>query len=112
MVWPTKCKYGTVVEGNLKLYVRLSPKAKREGIEGIYDDPDGKQRIKIAVNAPPVDGKANEAVQKFLAKLLRLSKSSVNLVSGQTDRNKTFIVVGNVDEIYSILSGEIEKCTN
>ncbi|MCQ2914616.1 MAG: DUF167 domain-containing protein [Alphaproteobacteria bacterium] len=112
MGWPTNCKYGTIVDNALKLYVRLSPKAKREGIEGIYDDPDGKQRIKIAVNAPPVDGKANEAVQKLIAKTLKLSKGSVSLVSGQTDRNKTFIINGNVDEIYSILSGELEKCIN
>ncbi len=79
----------------IKLFVRLSPKAKREGIEGVYADPDGSERLKIAVSASPVDGKANEALIKWLAKYLRVAKSSVSLISGETDRCKTLTIAGD-----------------
>lgn len=87
------------VPGGIKLFVRLSPKAKREGIEGIYTDPDGAERLKIAVSAPPVDGKANEALIKWLAKYLHIAKSAVTLTAGTTDRTKTLFIQGNPEEL-------------
>ena len=94
--------YQTTPDG-LKVFVRLSPKAKREGIEGTHTDPDGTERIKIAVSAPPVDGKANEALIKWLAKYLHIAKSSITLVSGTTDRSKTLMIAGNAAELIQKL---------
>lgn len=94
--------YQTTPDG-LKVFVRLSPKAKREGIEGIHTDPNGTERLKIAVSAPPVDGKANEYLIKWLAKYLHIAKSSITLISGTTDRSKTLLIVGNSDEIIQKL---------
>lgn len=87
----------------LKVFVRLSPKAKREGIEGVHTDPDGTQRLKIAVQAPPVDGKANEALIKWLSKHLHIAKSAITLVSGTTDRNKTLTIAGDCAELIKKL---------
>ncbi|MBO4520007.1 MAG: YggU family protein [Alphaproteobacteria bacterium] len=87
----------------LKVFVRLSPKAKREGLEGIHTDPDGTERLKIAVSAPPVDGKANEALIKWLSKYLHIAKSAVTLISGLTDRSKTVMIVGDSDELIKKL---------
>ena len=87
----------------LKIFVRLSPKAKREGFEGIHTDPDGTQRMKFAVSAPPVDGKANEALIKGLAKQLHIAKSAITLVSGTTDRSKTLLITGNTAELIKKL---------
>ena len=89
------CKFFTAVPEGVKLFVRLTPKAKREGFDGVYADADGGERAKIAVNAPPVDGKANDALIKYVAKALRIAKSSVTLVSGATDRNKTLMIAGD-----------------
>ena len=97
--------YQTTSEG-FKLFVRLSPKAKREGIEGVHTDPDGTQRLKIAVSAPPVDGKANEALIKWLSKHLHIAKSAITLVSGTTDRCKTLLVTGNTEELIKKLEAE------
>ncbi len=91
----------------IKLFVRLSPKAKREGIEGIYTDPDGSERLKIAVSAPPVDGKANEALIKWLAKYLHVAKSAVTLSAGAADRAKTLVIRGDPAELIKKL--EISK---
>ena len=94
--------YQTTPDG-LKVFVRLSPKAKREGIEGIHTDPDGTERLKIAVSAPPVDGKAHEALIKWLAKYLHIAKSSITLISGTTDRSKTLMIAENAAELIQKL---------
>ena len=87
----------------LKVFVRLSPKAKREGIEGVHTDSDGTQRLKIAVQAPPVDGKANEALIKWLSKHLHIAKSAITLISGTTDRCKTLMITGDCAELIKKL---------
>jgi len=87
----------------LKVFVRLSPKARREGIEGVHTDPDGTQRLKIAVSAPPVDGKANEALIKTLAKQLHIAKSTITLISGAADRSKTLLIAGDTAELIKKL---------
>ena len=94
--------YQTTPDG-LKIFIRLSPKAKREGIEGVYAAPDGSERLKIAVSAPPVDGKANEYLIKWLAKHLHIAKSAITLVSGTTDRSKTLLIKGNASELIKKL---------
>ena len=60
--------------------------------------------VKLAATAPPVDGKANDAVVEFLAKLFRVAKSSVTIVSGESGRNKVIAVRGRrADEIREAL---------
>ncbi len=69
------------------LMVHVQPRASRNKIVG----PHG-ERLKIAVQSPPADGKANKALQKLLAKHLGLPKSRVLLRSGHTSREKTFLL--------------------
>ncbi len=69
----------------IRLYVQ--PKASRTKIVGLFDD-----RLKIAVAAPPADGKANGVVVKFLAGLLRVPVKDVVLKSGSRSRRKTVVV--------------------
>jgi uncharacterized protein (TIGR00251 family) len=52
------------------------------------------EALKIALTAPPIDGRANEACVEFLAEVLKLPRSSVTIVSGQGSRNKIIRVVG------------------
>lgn len=54
--------------------------------------------IKLAITAPPVDGKANEAVIRYLADLFRVPKSSIVIVSGETGRNKLVAIRGMTAE--------------
>lgn len=75
------------------LAVRAQPGAKKTAIAGTYGEGDQAQ-LKIAVQAPPVEGRANEALIAFLAKLFDLPKSSVELVTGELSRSKVFLLRG------------------
>ncbi|MCK9315106.1 MAG: DUF167 domain-containing protein [Verrucomicrobia bacterium] len=60
--------------------------------------------LKIKVTAPPVDSAANELLVEFLADLLGISKSSVQILKGQTSRNKIVQIVGlKTDQILKKL---------
>ena len=63
--------------------VHAQPGAKRTAIGGVHGD-----RLKIALASPPVDGKANATLIKYLSKALGVSRSSVRLLSGDTSREK------------------------
>ncbi len=71
------------------IVVRVVPRAKRDEIVGVEDG-----ALKIRLNAPPVEGKANEALVRFLAKTLGLPKGNVEIVRGETSRNKVVRVRG------------------
>ena len=68
---------------------RVQPSASKTAVKGVYGN-----SLKIALAAPPVDGKANKALCDFLAGKLGISKSSVSLVSGITSRNKSVFCKG------------------
>jgi len=63
----------------------VQPGASKDRLVGRWGDD-----WKLAVQAPPVDGKANEAARRLLAKLLRVGRTEVELVSGASSRTKTF----------------------
>jgi hypothetical protein len=69
--------------------VKVHPRAKKNAITGKVGD-----ALKLALTAPPVDGKANEACIDFFAKLLKVPRSSVTIAAGQTSRNKVVRVAG------------------
>jgi uncharacterized protein (TIGR00251 family) len=69
--------------------VKVHPRAKRNAIAGIVGD-----AVKLALTAPPVEGKANEACILFLAEVLGVSRSSVTILSGDTSRQKVIRVAG------------------
>ena len=76
--------------------VRLTPRGGRDGIEGWIDDPEypGKLLLKARVAAAPVDGGANSALIRLLAKTLKVSRSRIVITSGQTSRTKTLSIEG------------------
>ena len=81
------------VEGGVMLAVRAQPGAKRTAIVGVYGEGAAAQ-LKIAVHAPPVEGRANSALIEFLADKFDVPKSYVELVSGELSRSKVFLVRG------------------
>lgn len=81
------------VAGEVTLAVRAQPGAKKTAITGIYGEGDSAQ-LKIAMQAPPIEGRANEALIAFLAATFRLPKQSVELVSGELSRGKVFLLKG------------------
>lgn len=71
------------------LFVRVQPGAKKNNINGIHDG-----ALKVSVQSPPEDGKANDAIVELLGKSLGVKKSQVQLISGHTHREKKFLVTG------------------
>jgi uncharacterized protein (TIGR00251 family) len=66
----------------------VQPRASREGISLMGD------RLKVSVNAPPVDGKANEALIRVLADALSVPKANIEILRGETGRRKTVRIRG------------------
>lgn len=79
--------------GGVTLAVRAQPGAKKTAIAGIYGEGASAQ-LKIAVQAPPVEGRANSAAIAYLAEVFGLPQSSVQLMSGELSRSKVFLLKG------------------
>jgi hypothetical protein len=79
--------------GGVTLAVRAQPGAKRTAITGVYGE-GATAQLKIAVHAPPVEGRANASLIDFLAVTFGLPKSAVEIVRGELARSKVFLLRG------------------
>ena len=75
------------------LAVRAQPGAKRTAITGVYGEGTAAQ-LKIAIHAPPLDGRANAELVEFLATTFGVAKNAVKIVSGELSRSKVFRLSG------------------
>ena len=80
-------------DGGVTIKVRVQPRAPRTEIIGEHAG-----AIKMRVAAPPVDGKANEECRRYLAKLLKVGATSVEIISGDSSRDKV-IRVSNISAL-------------
>ena len=78
----------TEVEGGVVFAVRVVPRASRNEIVGVQGD-----ALKVRVTAPPVEGRANDALIAFLAQRLGVRKRQVEIVAGTTSRRKMIRVI-------------------
>lgn len=69
--------------------VKIHPRAKTNAISG-----EVGEALKVSLTAPALEGRANEACIEFLAKILKVPRSSVTIASGQTNRYKVIRVAG------------------
>lgn len=76
-----------IKDAELQLRIYIQSKAFRDEIVGMHGD-----ALKIAITAPPVDGKANAHLCKYLAKQCGVAKSKVAITKGQLNRHKTVVV--------------------
>lgn len=87
--------------GAITFAVRVHPRAKKTSITGELGD-----ALKLAITAPPVEGKANEACIEFFAKLLKVPRSSVTIAAGRSSRNKVIRIAGVARaDIERVLTG-------
>ena len=73
-----------------RLLIRVQPNAKRTGWAGMWNE----THYKISLQAPAVDGKANEALIDFLSKTFKLPKKNFSIILGQTNRSKVVEIAG------------------
>jgi uncharacterized protein (TIGR00251 family) len=85
--------------------VKVHPRARKNAITGIVGD-----ALKLALTAPPVEGKANQSVIEFFADLFEIPRSSVTIASGETSRNKVVRISGmNRTTVEQRLSGALTQ---
>jgi len=87
-------------EGSVRFNVRVQPRASRAGVDGLHGD-----ALRVRVNAPPVDGAANEAVVELFAELLRVPRRAVRVVAGESSRSKVVEVDGVGASAVAALAG-------
>ncbi len=83
MSWITDSEDGVIIQ------VRATPRASKNQVQGLHGE-----AVKIRLQAPPVDGKANDALIEFLAEKLGIPQRQVVLLSGQTSRQKRISLQG------------------
>ena len=75
--------------GHITFSIKVQPRAKKNAINGTVGD-----ALKVSLTAPPVDGKANQAVIEFFSGIFKIPRSSITIASGETSRIKTIRIVG------------------
>ena len=91
----------TEKNGAVTLDIAVKPRSSREGVGPVQGD-----RLCVAVNAAPVDGKANEAVVRVLAGTFKVARSAVTIVRGETGRKKTVRIAGITAATAARMIGE------
>ena len=90
----------------LLLEIRVRPNSSRNKVGGSVGDPP---RLVVAVQAPAVDGKANQAVIKELASALNLRARDFTIVFGELGRDKRIIIEGLSQENKKTLQAKLEE---
>lgn len=89
----------------VELFIRCTPNASKNQINGLTIDANGRQYIKIHVNAVPENNKANDAIIQLLSKQFDIPKSCITQTSGHTQRLKIFLLEGiSIFEVEIILN--------
>jgi uncharacterized protein (TIGR00251 family) len=88
-------------DGSVEFTVRVIPRASRSEIVGELEG-----AVKVRLTSPPVDGAANAELIRMLAKTLRLSRSNVEIISGETTKTKRIRITGvTAEAVRSLASG-------
>jgi hypothetical protein len=92
-------------EGGLSFLVRVQPRASRNEIDGEWQG-----ALRIRLNVPPVEGRANEALRRFLADCLNVPLGAVKIASGRRGRLKRVEVQGaRAERIRAMASSEVRE---
>lgn len=77
----------------IEIFLHCQPGAKKTEIQGVHGE-----RLKIRLAAPPVEGRANDALIAWLSKELSIPKASIELINGDTGRQKRLLIRGTTLE--------------
>ena len=89
--------------GGVSLFLRVTPNAGKDAIEGMDIRDDGSAVLRIRVKAVPDKGKANAAVVALLAQALGVAKTAIAVTAGQTARLKTLSVAGDPARLVPLI---------
>jgi uncharacterized protein YggU (UPF0235/DUF167 family) len=98
----------TVLDGGIRLRVHLTPKAARDGVDGIGATPEG-QALKVRVRALPEKGAANAALAGVVAEWLGVPKTRIETIAGGKSRLKTLFIAGDGQALSGLLAERLGK---
>ncbi len=87
-------------EKGLIVTVRVVPRASKDEIAG----PIGNEALKVRIQAPPLEGRANTYLIKYLARLWNIPRSNLEILSGEKGRNKRLLISGPSDAVFAQLA--------
>lgn len=93
----------------LTLWLRLTPKGGRDGVDGVEILSDGRAVLRARVRAAPEDGRANAALIELIAKTLGAPRGSVSVAAGGTSRLKKLFVAGDGDRLAQKLAESLAQ---
>jgi uncharacterized protein len=85
------------------LDVRVTPRSARDAIEGVERRPDGRTVLKARVRAAPVEGEANEALRRLVARELGVAPRQVDVAAGAAARVKRLRITGDARALDVVL---------
>ncbi|MEN6350599.1 MAG: DUF167 domain-containing protein [Syntrophomonas sp.] len=88
--------------GGIRFEIKVQPRSSRNQIVGEHEG-----HLKIKLTAPPVDGEANQALIAFLSEFFKLPKKNVEIIKGETSRQKLVFIKGLTSEILLKKTGLI-----
>ena len=74
---------------SLIIKIKVEPRSSKSGIVGPYGD-----ALKVKLTSPPVEGKANKELVEVLSKEYGVPKKNIEIISGQSSKNKTVKLIG------------------
>jgi uncharacterized protein (TIGR00251 family) len=95
-------RWCSALPGGVRLAVQITPNARKTEVIGVLDD-----ALKIKLQAQPIEGKANEALVKYLAKALGVARGAVTITHGQTNKRKLVEVASGtltLEEVERLLA--------
>jgi uncharacterized protein len=92
----------------VRVSIRVTPKSRRAGIQGLADRPAGGADLKVALQAAPEKGRANDELIRLLAQAWGIPRRRLTLLAGAADRHKTVLVEGDPGLIMSGLEAWLE----
>jgi uncharacterized protein len=100
------------VRDGVRLVIRLSPAARADRLDGVSVGAGGKSVLTAMVTAPPLNGRANEALLRLLARACRLPRRDFSIVSGAASRYKTVHIVGDPQQLFDRLASLVAASPN
>jgi len=95
--------------GGVMLDVRLTPRSHADAIDGVERRADGRAVLKARVRAAPVEGEANDALRKLLAKSLGIAPGRIDVASGASARIKRLRIAGEAPALIAALERAVAK---
>ena len=97
-----------IQENGYIVRIKVIPNAACAAAKEIVEDADGRLYLKVTVNAVPEKGKANKELVVWLAKQLKISKSSFSILSGESERFKKILIASAEPKIAEALSNLVK----